>query len=162
MSNHSRVKNKNEKISDPAIGSLLQNQWATPWESVAEKLTVSTDIGLSSEEARKRIKEYGPNRLREAGKKSAFKVFTEQFKSFMVLLLAVATALSFAFGEWVEAIAIAIAVVIAINKLIGFFTEIRAIRSMETLRKLGSVSVKVRRNGEVREISAEELAPEIL
>ncbi len=160
MSNHSRVKNKNEKISDPAIGSLLQNQWATPWESVAEKLTVSTDIGLSSEEARKRIKEYGPNRLREAGKKSAFKVFTEQFKSFMVLLLAVATALSFAFGEWVEAIAIA--VVIAINKLIGFFTEIRAIRSMEALRKLGSVSAKVRRNGEVREISAEELAPEIL
>ncbi len=74
----------------------------------------------------------------------------------MVLLVA-ATAVSLAFGQLVEALAIT--VVIVINAAIGFFTELRAVRSMESLRELGQADSKVRRDGEVVEIPAVELVP---
>jgi P-type Ca2+ transporter type 2C len=74
-----------------------------------------------------------------------------------VLLLVAAAAVSFAFGEWVEGIAIV--VVVIINAAIGFFTELRAVRSMEALKKMGRVSTKIRRRGQVREVGAEELVP---
>ncbi|MBD3182084.1 HAD-IC family P-type ATPase, partial [Candidatus Poribacteria bacterium] len=105
----------------------------------------------------KRLKEYGPNRLREAKSKSVLLIIIDQFKSLMVLLLAAASCLSFIFGDWVEGIAIL--AVIIINAGIGFFMEIKAVRSMEALQKLGSVNSKVLRNSEVQEISAEEIVP---
>jgi Ca2+-transporting ATPase len=80
-----------------------------------------------------------------------------QFKSLIILLLAIAAALSFAFGEWIEGIAIA--VVIFINGAIGFLTELRAIRSMEALRRLGSVSARVLREEQPQEIPAQQLVP---
>ena len=57
-------------------------------------------------------------------------------------LLAAAAVLSFAFGEIVEGGAIVI--VILINAVIGFVTELRAVRSMEALQELSSVDAKVR------------------
>nr|WP_255527129.1 cation-transporting P-type ATPase [Oculatella sp. LEGE 06141] len=71
--------------------------------------------------------------------------------------MAIAAILSFAFGEWVEGIAVLIA--IAVNTVIGFFTELRAVRSMEALQQLSSTTAKVRRQGHVQEVAAEELVP---
>jgi Ca2+-transporting ATPase len=73
------------------------------------------------------------------------------------LLLIVSAALSFVFGQWVDGIAII--AVILINAAIGFGTELRAVRSMEALRHMGSMSAKVRREGQIREVPAEELVP---
>ncbi|NIR92491.1 MAG: hypothetical protein GWO08_02095, partial [Gammaproteobacteria bacterium] len=53
----------------------------------------------------------------------------------------------------------AIIAVITINTGIGFFTELRAVRSMEALFKLGKVSTRVRRAGKIIKIDAEELVP---
>ncbi|MGD8752896.1 MAG: cation-transporting P-type ATPase, partial [Anaerolineales bacterium] len=89
--------------------------------------------------------------------RSAWSIFIEQFKSLVVLLLVAAAALSFAFGEIVDGVAIVI--VVLINALIGFFTELRAARSMEALQEMGDVRAKVRREGSVREVNAEELVP---
>ena len=75
----------------------------------------------------------------------------------MTLLLTVAAAVSFVFGDWVEGLAIC--AVILINAAIGFFTELRAVRSMEALYRLGKVSSRVRREGEIREVPAETLVP---
>lgn len=145
------------KEADKERAELGGNPWARPATGVLAELRVSGDFGLDGGEAKKRRRVHGPNRLREARRKSAWQVLADQFKSLIILLLAVAAALSFAFGEWMEGIAIA--VVIAINGAIGFLTELRAIRSMEALRRLGSVIAKVRREGGIQEISAEELVP---
>ncbi len=126
-------------------------------DEILQTLGVSRKKGLSADQVGSRRREYGPNRLREAEKISIWKVLANQFKSLIVLLLVLAAGVSFIFGEWVEGIAIA--VVIAINTCIGFFTEIRAVRSMEALRKMGRVSAKVRRDGKVKEVPAEELVP---
>jgi len=131
--------------------------WAVPWREVLEALHVSGDDGLGSSEVQKRRRAYGPNRLRGAESKNAWRILVEQFKSLIVLLLAVAAGLSFAFGEWVEGVAVA--VVIAINTAIGFITELKAVRSMEALQRMGSVDAKVRREGQAKVIPAEKLVP---
>jgi Ca2+-transporting ATPase len=83
-------------------------------------------------------------------------VLSRQFQSPVVYLLAAASALAFSFQEWEESGAIAI--VLALNALIGFLTELKATRSIEALRALGMRSVRLRRDGHVRIVPAEQLA----
>ncbi|MFH1453522.1 MAG: cation-transporting P-type ATPase [Armatimonadota bacterium] len=136
---------------------LSGSPWSRPWEDIVKELDVSVDTGLSEEEAGKRLQEYGPNAIRETKRKSAWIVFISQFKSLIIALLAAAAVVAFVFGDWLEGAAI-IAVII-INTLIGFFTELKSVRSMEALRKLTVVNTKVRRSGQVKEIPAQELVP---
>ena len=60
-----------------------------------QKHLKTTPEGLSSIEAQNRLKEYGENRLKEAGKKSILTKFLEQFRDVMVLILLAAAAVSF-------------------------------------------------------------------
>jgi Ca2+-transporting ATPase len=136
---------------------LLNKPWTYSKEDVLKALKVSSDKGLKAAEARQRRKEFGPNRLREAKAKSLWLILADQFKSLLTVLLGVAALLSFIFGDWAEGLAIL--AVIIINASIGFFTELKAVRSMEALYRLSSVSAKVRREGEIQEISASELVP---
>jgi Ca2+-transporting ATPase len=135
----------------------LQHPWSQPIEEVLDALDVSADTGLDADEVEARRERYGRNRLREAETRSALEIFLEQFKSLIIGLLALAAAFSFAFGDWVEGGAVV--AVIIINTLIGFVTELRAVRSMEALQDLSSVSAKVRREGQVQEIPGEEIVP---
>lgn len=139
------------------MAELLIAPWTLPRQDVVQDLQVSPDQGLDAAEVEKRHKEFGPNRLQEARKKSVWVILINQLKSLIILLLGVTTIVSCAFGEWVEGVAIA--VVIIINTAIGFFTELKAVRSMEALRKLGRVTTKVIRNGKLSEVSSEELVP---
>jgi Ca2+-transporting ATPase len=135
----------------------LDKPWSYTWEEIIQKLNVSASDGLSKKEADHRLKEYGPNRLRESEKKSIWVILSNQFKSIIFALLAFAMLLSFIFKDYLEGIAIG--VVILLNAAIGFFTELKAVRSMEALKQLGSVTTKVLRDGEIIEISAERLVP---
>ncbi|MBE9047480.1 cation-transporting P-type ATPase [Pleurocapsales cyanobacterium LEGE 10410] len=126
-------------------------------ETVLENLSVESDEGLNTSTVEKRRKQYGKNRLQEFKQRSAWQILVAQFKSPIIALLAVAAVLSFAFQEWIEGIAVIIAILL--NAVIGFFTEIKAVRSMESLQQLSQTKAKVRREGSVREISAEELVP---
>jgi Ca2+-transporting ATPase len=137
--------------------SLPETAWARPWPDILDALSVTGAEGLDDQEVEKRRKQYGPNRLRSARSKSAWAILAEQFKSLLVVLLAVAAVLSIAFGEWVEGVAIL--AVILINAAIGFVTELRAVRSMEALQRMGSVEAKVRRHGQVQRIPAENIVP---
>jgi P-type Ca2+ transporter type 2C len=131
--------------------------WALPAAGVADALGVRPGLGLSAAEAARRLAIAGPNRLREARPVSAWTILRRQVQSLVTLLLVAATVASFVFREWAEGIAIA--AVILLNTGIGFATELKAVRSMEALRRLGTSSTRVRREGKVREVPAEELAP---
>ena len=80
-------------------------------------------------------------------------ILANQVKSLIIGLLVAA----FLFGDVLEAGAIVI--VIVINTAIGFGTELRAVRSMEALRELGHVEVRVRRDGQTQTVGAETLVP---
>ncbi|MEB3278398.1 MAG: cation-transporting P-type ATPase [Lyngbya sp.] len=126
-------------------------------EENLHKLSVETNQGLSASTVKKRQEKYGPNRLQKLKHRSAWQIFIDQFKSPIIGLLAIASALSFAFQDWVEGVAIIIAILL--NTVIGFFTELKAVNSMESLQQLSQTKANVRRDGKVEEISAEELVP---
>jgi len=126
-------------------------------EQVLDDLGVTFDKGLSAAEVKRRRRLYGSNRLRQTKRKSVWTILLDQFNSVIVWLLTAASGLSFYFREWTQGAAIL--VVLAINSAIGLTTELRAVRSMEALRRLSKVRAKVRRDGHVTEISAEEIVP---
>ena len=130
---------------------------AVPAAEVARALACDPAQGLGLREAARRRRVHGPNRLRAQKAKSAVAILIHQFRSIIVWLLAGAAALSFAFGDLPEAAAIM--VVLLINGAIGFFTELRAARSMESLLRIAEVRTLVRRAGKVHRIDARDLVP---
>ncbi len=130
---------------------------STPPEEVLKQFGVQLADGLDAPKIQARLREYGPNLLREVKRQTALLIFVHQFKNLIVALLVGAGVLSLLFQQWREGAAIA--AVIVINAAIGFFTELRATRSMEALRRLGGVDCRVRRDGSVRVVRAEELVP---
>jgi len=131
--------------------------WSKTPDETLKHFAVEQNEGLNRRQVPKNREQYGTNIIRKKKKKSAIRILTEQFKSIIILLLGVAGGLSFAFSEIIEGFAI-IAVII-LNTLIGFFTELRAVRSMEALQKLSSVKATVRRDGHIKEIDARKLVP---
>jgi len=134
-----------------------ESPWSASGEQISEALGVDPERGLDTREAKRRAKRFGRNQLREAARASAWAILARQFSSLVIWLLIVACIVSFAFGHVLEGVAIA--VVIVINALIGFVTELRAMRSMEALRQLGKATARVRRGGDVTEIPASDLVP---
>ena len=137
------------------------NEISRPWEQGADQLltalATNSEVGISHAEAAARAVKYGPNELETRQKTTVLDVLVRQFKSLIVLLLASAAIVAFAFGEIIDGSAIL--AVIVLNTAIGFFTEIRAVRSMEALSAMNEVSARVRRDGRLEEIRAELLVP---
>lgn len=131
--------------------------FSLPAEEVARLLDVNLAQGLSSEEARRRLEHFGPNRLPEEGMPPLWKMLLAQFTEAMVILLLVAAGISWAMGDTKEAIAIL--AIVVINAILGFTQEYRAERALAALRKLAVPTVRVRRDGLVLEISAEDVVP---
>jgi P-type Ca2+ transporter type 2C len=124
---------------------------------IVRDLSVEIERGLITSEVERRRQKYGWNRLEKTKRRSIWQIAIAQFKSPIVALLGVAAIAAFAFSEWVEGIAVLIA--IFVNAAIGFVTEAQAVRSMESLQKLSLTHAKVRRDGKLKEINAEEIVP---
>ncbi len=126
-------------------------------EDVLLQLDVNSAQGLSYEKVQKRQEQYGPNELQEETTPSPFLILLNQFKSIVILILVVAAVVALMTARWPEGLAL-IAVTL-VNTAIGFFSEYKAVRSMEALRRLGQHRTSVRRQGKVQEIAASELVP---
>jgi Ca2+-transporting ATPase len=124
---------------------------------VLDAFGVDAAQGLTAQQVNLQRNKYGWNRLKQAKQRRAWDILIDQFKSPIIALLAVAAVLAFAFQDWIEGIAVLIA--IALNTLIGFITELRATKSMESLQQLSKTQAKVRRDGQVQQIAADELVP---
>ncbi len=136
MSDHWFEKTPEEVLA--ATGSDLQN-------------------GLSSAEAATRQAQYGPNELIDRGTKSPWKILLEQLSETMVVILLIAAAITFFLQEYKDAIAIL--VIVILNSILGFTQEYRAEQAMAALKKMAVPRVRVRRDGKVMEIRAQELVP---
>jgi P-type Ca2+ transporter type 2C len=124
---------------------------------VLASLNVSFATGLSDHEAEQRLSVCGANAIGSRQKVGLVSVLVHQFQSLVVALLAVAAAVAFYFREWEQGGAIV--GVLILNTAIGFVTEIKAVRSIEAIRTLGSRSARVLRGGHTRLIPAERLVP---
>ncbi|OGP50121.1 MAG: ATPase [Deltaproteobacteria bacterium RBG_13_43_22] len=113
--------------------------------------------GLSSEEAQKRLEEYGPNELKEEKKKTWLVMFLDQFKDFMILVLMAAAFISGIIGELSDTIAIV--VIVVLNAVIGFIQEYRAEKAMAALKKMAASHAVVLRDHQPAQIPASRIVP---
>ena len=113
--------------------------------------------GLSSEEAKKLLSEYGPNELKEVKKKTPLGIFLDQFKDFMIMVLIAAAVIAGIMGEAADTAAIVIIVVV--NSVIGFVQEYRAEKAMEALKQMAAPAAAVLRDGATVLIPTSEVVP---
>jgi len=140
-----------------AMNSSREIAWhAMDINDVFRKLRTSKN-GLSEDDAKKRLIKYGPNVIKREKRRSPFLIFLDQFKSPLIILLLIATILSLAIGETIDAITI-IAIVIT-SSILGFYQEYRAEQAVEALRKLVTPTARVIRDGKEKEIPAHDVVP---
>ncbi|MDA8084658.1 MAG: HAD-IC family P-type ATPase, partial [Nitrospiraceae bacterium] len=113
--------------------------------------------GLTPDEAASRLRQYGPNELREKKKKSPLLMFLDQFRDFMIMVLIAAGIVSGIIGEPSDTVAIG--VIVVLNAVIGFVQEFRAEKAMSALRRMASPAATVLRNGTASHISASGIVP---
>lgn len=126
-------------------------------EEVEKEFSADLKNGLSQENAAERLKEYGPNKIEQKSSISAWEIFFRQFQNIIVILLILASAISFSIGDIIEGVAVI--VVILLNALFGFVTEYRAEKSVEALQKMITPTAKVFRGGKLSQIEATKLVP---
>src|SRR5574341_759589 len=132
-------------------------------EQVFQSL-VTSGRGLSEDEAKRRLVEFGRNEIRKVKRKPLALSFLAQFTHFLAVLLWVAAGLSFLSeyfkpGEGMLTLGVAIVAVIVINAVFTFIQEYRAEKALEALKKLLPFRVTVMRSGQEREIAADEVVP---
>lgn len=131
-------------------------------EDVEKSLNTSIKNGLTSEEVESRLNKYGYNEFQKKKPKSLGIKFLEQFKSFMIIVLLIAAAISgvigYLQGEGFTDAIIILAIVI-LNAIIGVIQEAKAESSLEALEKMSSPHCNVVRNGKIEEIESRNLVP---
>ena len=169
----------------PLLFSLMVSRWRTELMSPSEKKPVQTGTkkkeethipyyaqkpekivkifesdpktGLSESQAAERLEQYGPNRIRAQHKEKWYWILLRQFTDVLILILLAAAGISFAIGETGDAVTILLIVVF--NGILGFIQEFKAEKAIEALQKMLSLSCKVLRDGEKKEIDSTLLVP---
>jgi Ca2+-transporting ATPase len=126
-------------------------------EDALKKFQTDSARGLSTEQAAERLAEHGPNELVEKGGRTPWQILWEQVTATMVLILVAAAVISGFLGDTKNLVAILSIVVL--YSFLGFIQEYRAEKAIAALKKLSVPSVRVRRNGQLTELSARELVP---
>ena len=131
-------------------------------EEVAADLKTDLNSGLCSEEASRRLNEYGPNELGETKHTSLAVKFLCQFKSFMIIVLIIAGIISgvvgYMNGEGFTDAIIILAIVL-LNAVIGVVQEAKAEKSLDALKKMSAPHCKVFRDGKLQILESRCLVP---
>jgi Ca2+-transporting ATPase len=133
-------------------------------EEVVAELGSDARRGLSTEEARARLKRYGPNELEAEKPVPAWRRFLAQFRDTLVILLLIATAVSVGLWAYERDSALpyeglAIFAIVLLNGVLGYVQESRAERAVAALREMSAAEASVVRNAGRRSILAAELVP---
>ena len=113
--------------------------------------------GLSQDEAQARLESHGPNELAAGKKISPVLIFVRQFLNLLMVILIIATAVSFLLGEHLDAWVI-LAIILACVVL-GFFQEYRAEKAAAALQQLAAPHATVLREDEELVVPAREVVP---
>lgn len=124
---------------------------------VLTEMGVNPQDGLTLEDAKVRLEQYGTNTFEEKKPKTMVQKFFSQLNDPLIYILLVAVAISLFLKEFGDA-AIIMAVIL-LNAIIGVVQEAKAEKSLEALKKLSSPIALVRRDGIHMEVPAGELVP---
>ncbi|MFH1585634.1 MAG: HAD-IC family P-type ATPase [archaeon] len=135
---------------------LMENAHTRTKEGIFRDLHTS-EKGLDSKEAKKRLTKYGLNKISKKKKKSSLLLFLKQFNSPLIYILLVAMIISFIFHHQVDGYVIL--VIVMINASIGFFEERKAEHAIDALEKLIVSYAKVLRDKDEIKIPSSQLVP---
>jgi len=113
--------------------------------------------GLTSEDAQRRLREYGANRLRPEAARGPVGRFLNQFNNMLVYVLVAAGVITALLQHWIDSSVIF--GVVLINAVIGFVQEGKAERALEAIRSLLSLNATVSRDGHRTMIPATDIVP---
>ncbi len=130
------------------------------WHSKSKKEVFSdlksSEKGLTNKEAKERISRYGKNILKKTHKLKPVRILLEQFKSFLIYILIIATIISFLLGNKIDGIVILSIVIL--NASIGFFQQYKAEKAIISLRNLLVPTSIVIRDGKYQKIPSSDIA----
>ena len=109
-----------------------EHDWHTLGPDQVLKHFEVQDNGLTTDEAKRRLEQYGPNQLKEAPRPTFLQTLWEQLNNFVVILLLIAALISFILGDYVEAAAIM--AIVVLNATLGVVQERRAEQALAALR----------------------------
>ncbi|TBH21878.1 cation-translocating P-type ATPase [Thermus thermamylovorans] len=120
--------------------------------------------GLSSEEAKRRLKEHGPNALPEKPPEPLWRKFLRQFQSPLIYILLFALVVDQALwiykgAQGIPFESLAILAILLLNSVLGTLQESRSERALKRLRTLAEPQVRVLRDGRFRTLKSREIVP---
>ena len=148
---------KKQEAALPPADDLLVTWHALSTEEVLDQLETTPVKGLTTAEVEQRQKIHGPNQLREKPRPTFFQLVFAQLKSFVIILLIVASVISMILGEWVDSGAILLIVVL--NAVLGVIQESRAEEALAALKKMAAPEAQVMRDGKRIFIPSAQLVP---
>lgn len=141
------------------INSLNQPSpafWSLPAAELLAQLR-TTPLGITSDEARQRLKRFGSNVLTPRKRSDSLALFLNQFKSPITLILLFAAGLSLFLHEHVDVLIIL--AIVFISGILGFWQERGAANAIEKLLAIVQIKAMVLRDGSPIEIPVEEIVP---
>lgn len=126
-------------------------------QAVARHFASDATSGLASEDALRRLEQYGLNEIVGAKRRSLVAQVVAQFRDFMILVLVAVSVVSGLIGD-VEDSLIVVAIVV-LNAGIGFVQSLRAERAMDELKRLAVAQANVIRDGRRSTVPASSLVP---
>src|SRR5215831_5258377 len=143
--------------NDQFDGSGKKRNWHQFDISKTLDLLGTSEIGLTSEEALRRLSVYGPNVIKAEARRTPLRIMVGQFTDFMILVLIAAAIISGIIGDLKDTIVIA--AIVVLNGIIGFIQEYRAEQALEALQKMAAPSASVIRDERSASIPAVEIVP---
>ena len=136
---------------------IVKNPHAISLKNIVNQLHSDAKIGLNKQQIKERIVKFGKNEIPLKKPKTKWRILAEQFLNSIIYILTAAAVLAFIFKDWAEAIAILVVIFITVS--IGFFMELQALYSLETLQQMGQAATSVLREGNLFRIKASFLVP---
>lgn len=133
-------------------------------ETIVQQLETNVETGLTSEQVKERTEKFGKNKLQEKKKKTWMGRFFEQFKDAMIIILIIASIISFVIAcieknpkEFFEPVLILLIVVL--NAIMGVMQESKAEKALDALKNMSAPHARVIRDGKESIINASDLVP---
>jgi len=134
-----------------------KNFWHLSFEETARLFETNREKGLSAQDVKDRLVAFGKNTISTSKKAVGLKIFLNQLKSPLILVLIIAGIVTLTISHYRDAIFIFITVVV--NSALGFYQENKAERALSEIKIYLKQRARVIRDGQEREIDAEELVP---
>jgi magnesium-transporting ATPase (P-type) len=136
--------------------TTLESFWDKPLQDLLQLLR-ATPAGLTTDEAKRRLRLYGPNSMVQESRFAGLLAFLRFFANPLVVILVVASGISLTLGDQVGGLIIIAMVLLSV--LLNFFMEFQARHAVEEIQKQVATTAAVMRDGREQELPIAELVP---